>query len=114
MPSKLLTQPPGRARPRRYRGFSSATAREVNAARLEWTDWGWQQQLDPWLKLRIELPVGALFCVISGPTAGRPWSAAAARTQFRRWPSEPVSVVASRRISCVTPMPLKWRERASL
>ncbi len=46
-------------------------------------DWGWQQ-LDPWLKLRMELPVGALFCVISGPTAGRPWSAAAARTQFRR------------------------------
>jgi site-specific recombinase XerD len=39
---------------------------------------------DPWLKLRMELPVGALFCVISGPTAGRPWSAAAARTQFRR------------------------------
>jgi site-specific recombinase XerD len=46
-------------------------------------DWGWQQ-LDPWLKLRMELPVGALFCVISGPTAGRPWSAAAAPTQFRR------------------------------
>ena len=46
-------------------------------------DWGWQQ-LDPWLKFRMELPVGALFCVISGPTAGRPWSAAAARTQFRR------------------------------
>lgn len=46
-------------------------------------NWRWQQ-LDPWLKLRMELPVGALFCVISGPTAGRPWSAAAARTQFRR------------------------------
>jgi site-specific recombinase XerC len=46
-------------------------------------DWGWQQ-LDPWPKVRMELPVGALFCVISGPTAGRPWSAAAARTQFRR------------------------------
>lgn len=46
-------------------------------------NWGWQQ-LNPWLKLRMELPVGALFCVISGPTAGRPWSAAAARTQFRR------------------------------
>jgi len=46
-------------------------------------DWGWHQ-LDPWLKFRLRLPVGALFCVINGPTAGRPWSAAAARTQFRR------------------------------
>jgi integrase/recombinase XerD len=46
-------------------------------------DWGWRQ-LDPWLKFRMELLVGALFCVVSGPTAGRPWSAAAARTQFRR------------------------------
>jgi site-specific recombinase XerD len=46
-------------------------------------EWGWQQ-LDPWLKFRTELPIGALFCVVNGPTAGRPWSAAAARTQFRR------------------------------
>lgn len=30
------------------------------------------------------------------------------------WPSEPVSVVASRRINCATPMQLNWRERASL
>lgn len=76
-------------------------------------DWGWRQ-LDPWLKLRMELPVGALFCVISGPTAGRPWSAAAARTQFRRLALRPVSVVALCRISCATPVQLKWRERASL
>lgn len=46
-------------------------------------DWGWRQ-LDPWLKHRLRLPVGALFCVLSGPTAGRPWSAAAVRTQLRR------------------------------
>ena len=45
-------------------------------------DWAWHQ-LDPWLGFRPQLPVGALFCVINGPTAGRPWSAAAARTQFR-------------------------------
>ncbi len=30
------------------------------------------------------LPVGALLCVIHGPTCPRPWSAAAARTQLRR------------------------------
>lgn len=30
-------------------------------------DWGWHQ-LDPWLGFRPQLPVGALFCVINGPT----------------------------------------------
>jgi site-specific recombinase XerD len=46
-------------------------------------EWAWEQ-LDPWSAVRLELPVGPLFCVISGPTRGRPWSAAAARTQLRR------------------------------
>src|SRR4051794_11409648 len=35
-------------------------------------DWGWQEP-QPWLELRIELPIGPLFCVISGATRGRPW-----------------------------------------
>ena len=46
-------------------------------------DWGWQE-LQPWLDLRIELPLGPLFCVISGATGGRPWATAAARAQLRR------------------------------
>jgi site-specific recombinase XerD len=46
-------------------------------------DWGWEQ-LRPWLSARPELPVGPLFCVIDGPTRGRPWSAAAVRSEFRR------------------------------
>ena len=33
--------------------------------------WAWPQ-LEPWLQLRTELPVGALFCVVRGPTRGRP------------------------------------------
>jgi site-specific recombinase XerD len=45
--------------------------------------WGWQQ-LQPWLDRRIQLPVGALLCVIDGPTAGRPWSPSAARTTLHR------------------------------
>jgi DNA-binding transcriptional MerR regulator len=45
--------------------------------------WGWQN-LRPWLSERLELPAGPLFCVIDGPTRGRPWSAAAVRTEFRR------------------------------
>jgi site-specific recombinase XerD len=45
--------------------------------------WGWEQ-LRPWIGARAELPVGPLFCVIDGPTRGRPWSGAAVRTEFRR------------------------------
>jgi site-specific recombinase XerD len=46
-------------------------------------DWGWEQ-LRPWLAARTELPVGPLFCVIDGRTCGRPWSAAAVRSELRR------------------------------
>jgi hypothetical protein len=46
-------------------------------------DWAWEQ-LEPWLEARVELPVGPLFCVVNGPTRGRPWSAAAARTELRQ------------------------------
>src|ERR687898_28797 len=46
-------------------------------------DWAWEQ-LEPWAKTRLELPVGPLFCVVNGPTRGRPWAAAAARTELRR------------------------------
>ena len=46
-------------------------------------EWGWEQ-LRPWLNARAELPVGPLFCIIDGPTRGRPWSGAAVRTEFRR------------------------------
>jgi len=45
--------------------------------------WGWEN-LRPWLAERLELPAGPLFCVINGPTRGRPWSAAGVRTEFRR------------------------------
>ena len=46
-------------------------------------DWGWRE-LQPWLELRVELPVGPLFCVINGATGGRTWATAAARAQLRR------------------------------
>jgi site-specific recombinase XerD len=46
-------------------------------------EWGWEH-LQPWLDLRLTLPVGALFCVINGQTRGRPWSAAAVRADLRR------------------------------
>jgi Phage integrase family len=46
-------------------------------------DWGFEQ-LRPWLAARVELPIGPLFCVIDGPTRGRPWSSANVRVEFRR------------------------------
>ena len=46
-------------------------------------DWAWEQ-LAPWLDVRVELPVGSLFCVVTGPTRGRPWTAGAARSELRR------------------------------
>ena len=45
--------------------------------------WAWEQ-IDPWLRLRISLRVGALLCVVHGPTQGRPWSAAAVRETLRQ------------------------------
>jgi len=62
---------------------SCAKARVAVGARSAWTPGGWEQ-LSPWLGDRVELPVGPLFCIIDGPTRGRPWSGAAVRTQFRR------------------------------
>jgi integrase len=49
--------------------------------------WGWEH-LRPWLTERLEMPVGPLFCIIDGPTRGRPWSSAAVRTEFRRLAAE--------------------------
>jgi integrase len=46
-------------------------------------EWAWEE-LRPWLELRVELPVGPLFCVINGPTRGRHWPSAAARAELRR------------------------------
>ena len=64
--------------------------------------WGWSDDLAPWLAARVELPIGALFCVIDGPTRGPPWSATAARCELRhatRW--RPACGAGLRRISSV-------------
>ena len=46
------------------------------------------EQLDPWLEIRRELPIGALLCVIHGPTVGRRWEASAARKQLHHAAAE--------------------------
>jgi site-specific recombinase XerD len=45
--------------------------------------WGWEH-LQPWLDARLELPAGPLFCIIDGPTRGRPWSDSGVRVELRR------------------------------
>jgi site-specific recombinase XerD len=45
--------------------------------------WAWDQ-LRPWLQTRVSLPLGPLFCVVSGPTSGRPWSSSQVRIALRR------------------------------
>jgi site-specific recombinase XerD len=52
--------------------------REVGMDRWAWT------HLEPWLELRRSLPVGALFCVLRGPTRGRPCAPAGIRGQLHR------------------------------
>jgi integrase len=69
--------------------------------------WGWEE-LRPWL----ELPVGALLCVITGSACGRHWSPAAARAELRRRRPRPVFGAASRRTNYATPRPSRWPAKA--
>ena len=46
-------------------------------------EWAWDQ-LRSWLDARVSFPGGPLFCVINGPTSGRPWSDSQVRTALRR------------------------------
>lgn len=50
-------------------------------------EWAWDQ-LRPWLEARVSFPVGPLFCVINGPTWGRPWSSSQVRVALRRTAAE--------------------------
>jgi len=69
--------------------------------------WGWQ--IEPWLDYRIALPVGALLCVIDGPTAGRACSLSAARTLLCRLA---LIAGASHRISVAMCARSSWRHSA--
>ncbi len=44
-------------------------------------DWVWGH-LDAWVNARVTLPVGALFCILDGPTKGRVWSTSQARGEL--------------------------------
>jgi site-specific recombinase XerD len=46
-------------------------------------EWAWQE-IDAWLRARPEIPFGAVFCILSGPTAGQSMSDTDARRQLRQ------------------------------
>ena len=64
-------------------GCWSGRARVGACREVGMDDWGWQQLL-PWLDRHSSLPIGQVFCVIGGPTRGRPWTAPAVRIQLHR------------------------------
>jgi integrase len=64
-------------------------------------EWGWEH-LRPWLSARAELPVGPLFCIIDGPTAGDRGQAPRSAPSSAGSPLRRESGVASRRTSCAT------------
>jgi integrase len=75
--------------------------------------WGWRT-LDPWIEYRRQLPVGPLFCVLHGPSRGRPWSPAAVRRELRRAGARAgIRRAGSRLISFGIPTPWRWRMRGS-
>ena len=73
--------------------------------------WAWEQ-LGPWLEIRRELPIGALLCVIHGPTAGRRWEPSAARKQLHHAAAEAGVRRRFARISYGTRTRSRWRMRA--
>jgi len=73
--------------------------------------WGWAE-LQPWLETRVDLPVGPLFCVLTGPTRGRHGPAPPPGLTFATQRSRRGFAVASRRTSSGTRTPSSWRARA--
>jgi integrase len=72
--------------------------------------WGWEQ-LQRWLAVRVELPLGPLFCIIDGATGG---AAMVERGRARRVPAarRPGGRSAPLRASCATRMRSSSRARA--
>jgi integrase len=74
-------------------------------------DWAWEQ-LAPWLKARVELPVGRCSASSTARPAdgrGRPPRRA---PSCGTWRARPACGGASRRTSCATPTPSRWPARA--
>src|SRR4051812_43902267 len=75
-------------------------------------DWGFEQ-LERWLAVRRTMPVGPLFCVINGPTRGRPWHPAPARAMLRRLAARAGVRRRFARTNSATPTPSNSPTKAS-
>jgi site-specific recombinase XerC len=73
--------------------------------------WGWEE-LQPWLELRLQLPVGPLFCVINGRHAAAIGQAPPREPICAGPRSKPVSGDVSRHTSSGMRMPSSSRARA--
>ena len=73
--------------------------------------WGWEE-LQPWIDMRREVPVGPLLCVINGATRGRHWSPAAHGPSCGAPPPRQECGAASRPTSFGTPTPSRWPAKA--
>lgn len=71
-------------------------------------DWGWEQ-LRPWLARRSSLPVGRLFCIIDGPTAGGRGRPVQCAPSYAALPSKRACDAASRHTSSATHTLSSWR-----
>jgi len=74
-------------------------------------DWAWEQ-LEPWLQSRVELPVDPLVCVVKARRAGGRGLPARSARSCEPSPARPACGGGSRRISCATRTPSRWRARA--
>ena len=70
--------------------------------------WGWEQ-LTPWLRERLELPVGPLFCVIDAQHAAGRGRAPPFASSFDASPSTLACAAASRQTSYATRTPSSSR-----
>jgi integrase len=73
--------------------------------------WAWEQ-LDPWLRVRVSLPVGALLCVIDGPTRGGRGHPPRRERRFAVLPSGQASAGVSLRTSSDTRTRSRWHAKA--
>ena len=74
--------------------------------------WGWQQ-LRPWLDTRLELPVGPLFCIVTGASRGRHWPTRRREPICAGLRPGPECAAALRRTSSGTPTPSRWPTKVS-
>jgi integrase len=72
--------------------------------------WAWDQ-LDLWLKIRRELPIGALLCVIQAPPPAGAGRRRPRANSCTTWPPRRVSGVGLRHTNCGTPTQSRWRTR---